>query len=248
MLIDRIHEDLRSVLRLIAGNWTLSFAVFISLALGIGVSTSTFAVFSYLLFQPLPIPETDRVVRITSTNPASQLDEVSYPDFEDLRKRASVFDAVATAQQDGFTINVHGGGQPRMTVGTVASGDFFKVMRFQPALGRMFGPDEDAVPDRTAVAVISGALWQREFGGKSDVLGKTLRVNSTEFTIIGVVPKDFRGINLGGVTLHSDFYVPRMMMRALSDPSVHPLTDRNNRTADVYGRLKAGVSLEQART
>src|SRR5262249_40923139 len=160
-------------------------------------------------------------------------------------KRATVFDAVATAQQDAFTIDAHGGGQPRMTIGTIVSGDFFKVMRLQPVLGRGFGPDEDAVPDRNAVAVISNDLWQREFGGTSDVLGKTLRVNSTEFTIVGVMPEDFRGINLGGATLHSDFYVPRMMMRALSDPSDHPLTDRNNRNADAYGRLKSGTTLEQ---
>jgi len=247
MLTDRIYEDLRSAIRLIARNRTLSFAVFVSLALGIGASTSAFAVFNYLLFQRLPIPETDRVVRITSTNPASPLDQVSYPDFDDLRKRATVFDAVATSEADGFTVDAHGGGQPRMTIGMITSGDFFKVMRLQPVLGRAFGPDEDAVPDRSAVAVISSDLWQREFEGKSDVLGKTLRVNSTEFTIVAVMPKDFRGMNLGGVTLRSDFYVPRMMMSALSDPSVHPLTERNNRNADVYGRLKAGVSIEQAR-
>jgi putative ABC transport system permease protein len=150
MLTDRIYEDLRSAIRLIARNRTLSFAVFVSLALGIGASTSAFAVFNYLLFQRLPIPETDRVVRITSTNPASPLDQVSYPDFDDLRKRATVFDAVATSEPDGFTVDAHGGGQPRMTIGMITSGDFFKVMRLQPVLGRAFGPDEDAVPDRSA--------------------------------------------------------------------------------------------------
>src|SRR5262249_16604954 len=84
--------------------------------------------------------------------------------------------------------------------------------------------------------------------GKSDVLGKTLRVNSTEFIIIGVMPPDFTGVNIGGVTLHSEFYAPRMMMRALSDPSVHPLTDRTFRHPQVYGPLKPGLSIEQARS
>jgi hypothetical protein len=80
-LIERIYDGLRSAVRLMTGNRALSFAVFVSLALGIGASTFPFAVFHYLRFQPLPVPETDRVVRITSTNPASSLDQVSYPDF-----------------------------------------------------------------------------------------------------------------------------------------------------------------------
>src|SRR5262249_25682828 len=218
MLTDRIYEDLRSAIRLIARNRTLSFAVFVSLALGIGASTSAFAVFNYLLFQRLPIPETDRVVRITSTNPANLLDQVSYPDFDDLRKRTTVFDAVATTQEDGFTMEANTGGEPKLTIGSIVSGDFLKVMRLQPAFGRSFRPEEDAVPDRDAVTLIGYDLWQREFGGKSDVLGKTLRVNSTEFTIIGVMPPDFTGVNIGGATLHIQFYVPRMMLRALSDP------------------------------
>ena len=246
-LIERIYDDLRSAVRLVTGNRTSSFAVFASLAIGIGAATFTMAVFRYLLFQQLPVPETDRVVRITSTNPASRLDQFSYPDFDDLRKRATVFDGVTATLYDGFTMDSHSGAQPRLTIGMIVGGDFLKVMRLQPALGRGFRPEEDAVPDRDAVAMISYDLWRREFGGKNNVLGRTLRVNSTEFSIIGVMPPGFSGINLGGVTLHSEFYVPRMMMGALSDPSVHPLTDRNFRNADVYARLKPAASIEQAR-
>src|SRR5207249_1698087 len=133
-LIERIYDDLRSAVRLVTGNRTSSFAVFASLAIGIGAATFTMAVFRYLLFQQLPVPETDRVVRITSTNPASRLDQFSYPDFDDLRKRATVFDGVTATLYDGFTMDSHSGAQPRLTIGMIVGGDFLKVMRLQPAL------------------------------------------------------------------------------------------------------------------
>src|SRR5215471_11635766 len=109
MLIDRIYEDVRAALRLIAGNRTLSLAVFISLALGIGASTSMFGFVDTLLFRPLPVPQTDKVLRVTSVNPASAVDEISYPDFEDLRKRASVFETLATTRDDAAAIQTHTG-------------------------------------------------------------------------------------------------------------------------------------------
>src|SRR5262249_54462661 len=156
------------------------------------------------------------------------------PDFEDLRKRASVFETLATTRDDAAAIQTHTGStQSRMALALIVSGDFFKLMRLQPALGRVFRPEEDETPDRDAVTMISYGMWQRDFEGKRDVIGKTIRVNLTEFTIIGVVPETFTGPSW---FLHSEFYVPRMMERAISDPSVHPLTDRNFRNTDVYAR------------
>jgi predicted permease len=244
MVIHRIYEDVRHALRLIAGNRTLSLAVFFSLALGIGASTSVFGLADSFLFRPLRIPETDKVVRITSVDPATTIGESSYPDFEDLRKRATVFEALTTARDEGAAIETHNSAQARMTLGLIVSGDFFKVMRLEPVLGRAFRPDEDETPDRDAVTMISYGMWQRDFRGSPDVVGKTIRVNWTEFTIIGVVPQTFTGLN---AFVHYEFFVPRMMEHALVDPGVHPLTDRGFRSVDVYGRLKAGVKIDQAR-
>jgi predicted permease len=241
-----IYEDLRA-LRLLKGNRAVSLAVFLSLALGIGLSTATFSMVNYVLFQQLPVRETNRVVRVTSANAEGPAGQFSYPDFADLQKRDHAFGALATTEDEAATLDSHTGAAPRMTLGLIVSCDFFRVMRLEPALGRVFRPDEDAAPDRDRVALISYEMWRKDFDGRPDVLGKTIRVNWTEFTIIGIVPKNFVGVNLGGVTLHSQFYVPRMMVAALKDPGLQPLTDRSDRNVDVWGRLKPGVSLEQAR-
>ena len=242
-----LYDDVRRALRLMRGNRGVSLAVFLSLALGIGVSTATFGMVNYSLFQQLPVRETNRVVRVTSASPESAAGQISYPDFADLQKRAGAFEALASTEDEAATVDPHTGAAPRMTLGLIVSGDFFRVMRLEPPLGRVFRPEEDAVPDRDRVALISYEMWRSDFGTRADVLGKTLRVNSTEFTIIGVVPKNFVGVNLGGVTLHSQFYVPRMMVAAMKDPGLRPLTDRSDRNGDVWGRLKAGTSLERAR-
>jgi macrolide transport system ATP-binding/permease protein len=246
---DRMHgiyEDVRRAFRLMAANRALSAAVFLSLALGIGVSTATFSIVNYVALQRLPVPETERVVRVTSASPESQVDEFSYPDFADLRKGARAFEALASAEDEAATVDPHTGASPRMTLALVVSGDFFRVMRLEPVLGRVFRPEEDEEPNRDRVALISYEMWQRDFGGRRDILGKTIRVNATEFTVIGVVSRSFVGVNVGGVTFHSQFYVPRMMVEAMEDPGLHPLTDRSNRNVDIWGRLKRGASLEQA--
>jgi putative ABC transport system permease protein len=241
-----LYEDLRRALRLIAANRGVSAAVFLSLALGIGTSTGTFGMVNYVLFQQLPVRETHRVVRVTSTNPEDRAGQLSYPDFADLQKRAGAFEALTATEDEAATVDPHTGAPPRMTLGLIVSGDFFRVMRLEPALGRAFRPEEDEAPNRDRVALISYEMWRRDFDAKADVLGKTIRLNSQEFTIIGVMPKNFVGVNLGGVTLHSQFYVPRMMVEAFKDPGLHPLADRSDRNVDVWGRLNADVNLERA--
>src|SRR5262245_22048780 len=98
MIALRLYEDLRYAIRLISGNRTSSAAVFVSLALGIGASTSMFGVVDSFIFRPLPVAQTDRVVRITSVSQSSALERISYLDFEDLRKRATVFETLTTAR------------------------------------------------------------------------------------------------------------------------------------------------------
>jgi putative ABC transport system permease protein len=241
-----LYEDLRYSLRLIAGNRTVSLAVFLSLTLGIGASASMFGAADAFLFRPIQAPQTDRILRLTSVTKSSAVADVSYPDFDDLQKRATAFESIATARHEGTAIDPHNGGQSRITLALVVSGDFFRMLRLQPVLGRVFRLDEDQVRDRDAVAMISYATWQRDFAGSRDVVGKAIRVNKMEFTIIGVVPSTFAGIN---PMIQPALYVPRMMAQALkNDTGVHPLTDRSLRSVMVFGRLKSGASVEDART
>jgi hypothetical protein len=188
MLMFRLHEDLRYALRLIAGNPTLSLAVFLSLTLGVGASASMFGAVDSFLFRPLPVPQTDKIVQITSVSQSSAAGEISHPDFDDLRKRATAFETLTIARFQGAAVDTHNGAPPRITVGLLVSGGFLRTLRLQPAVGRDFRIDEDESPGRDAVALISYGLWQRDFGGRPEVIGKTIQLNRKDFTIIGVMP------------------------------------------------------------
>jgi predicted permease len=242
-LLRTLYDDVRYAVRLIAANRTVSLAVFLSLTIGIAASASMFGAVDALLFRPLQVPQTSRIVRVTSVTRAVPLGAISYPDFDDLQKRSVVFEGFATAQELGAAVSTQNDGRSRITFGLVVNADFLRTLRLEPVIGRSFRPEEDAVPGRDAVAMISYSMWQRDFAGKPDVIGKTIRVITTDFTIIGVVPSTFTGLN---PLLHPEFYVPRMMAQALADPGVHPLTDRSVRMAAVYGRLKPAVSIGQA--
>ena len=119
MRVYRIYEDLRQAFRLIASNKTLALGVFLSLSLGIGVSTSIFSLMNSVLFRTLPAPQADRVVQIASVNPASAVDPISYADFADMRKRTSTFETLATTQDEGVAMDTHTGAPPRMTLGLI---------------------------------------------------------------------------------------------------------------------------------
>jgi predicted permease len=236
-----IYEDLRYAFRLIQANRTVSLAVFFSLALGIGASASMFGAADAFVFRPVQTPQTDRIVRPASVTRSTAVGELSYPDFDDLRKRATSFESMATTRNKGAAVDAHNGGQSRITLVLVVGGDFFRMLRLQPALGRTFLPEEDQARGRDAVAMISYGMWQRDFGGRPDVIGKPIRINRTEFTIVGVVPAAFTGVN---AMVQPELYAPHMMLPAFDDPT---LTDRSRGAVDVYGRLKAGVTVEDAR-
>src|SRR5215831_10421657 len=244
MMMHSVYEDLRYAFRLIARTRTSSAAIFLSLTIGVGASASMFGTVDAFLFRPIPVPQTDRIVRITSGTQSDALGLTSYPDFADLRERTMAFEGLATTQELGAAIDTHGQGGSRVTFGLLVSGDFFNTMRVRPVVGRDFRSDEDQMPARDAVAIISYGMWQRDFGGSPDVIGKTIQVNRKELTIIGVVPQTFSGVN---PLLHPEFYVPRMMTEVVDDPGTSFLTDRNVRAAEIYGRLKPGVSIKQAR-
>jgi predicted permease len=239
----RVVEDLRYALRLIAGNRTVSLAVLLSLTLGIGASASMFGAADAFLFRPIRTPQTDRVLHLTSVTQSTAVGNLSYPDFDDVYKRTTVFESMATTRNKGAAIDTHRGGQARTTFVLVVSGDFFRMLRLQPALGRTFLPQEDQTPGRDPVVMISYGMWQRDFGGSPDVIGKTVRINRTEFTVVGVVPATFTGVN---AMIQPELYAPHMMLQAFFDEQ--SLTNRSLHAVNVYGRLKPGVKVQAART
>jgi predicted permease len=122
------------------------------------------------------------------------------------------------------------------------SANFFSALRVEPVVGRGFRSEEDEVPGRDAVAVISDSLWHREYGSSPDVIGTSIRINSTDFTIVGVAPSSFYGLD---PVARPEVYLPRVMDTVFSNEA--SLTDRTSRRLQIVGRLKDGISLEQAR-
>jgi putative ABC transport system permease protein len=238
-------QDFRSGLRVIKRSKGLAFGVVISMGLGLGVTASVFSFVDFFVFRPLPVPQTDRVVRLANSSAAALAGNFSYPEYQDYLERNHSFSGIATHQSVIVGLSPKPADQPRVTLATLVSGNFFSMLQVKFEAGRGFLPEEDSIPGRDAVAVISHSEWLRDFGGAADVVGRAITINGLGFTIVGVAPKDF-----GGVAFFLDpaIYIPRMMIRqGFSGLEASSLTNRSMRPAGLLARLKPGVRIEQAR-
>ena len=135
---------------------------------------------------------------------------------------------------------------PKLKLGMLASGNLFTLMGVEPTIGRAFRTDEDQVPGRDAVVVLGRTMWEQEFGSDPAVLGRSVRISGSEFTVIGVAPPNFNGLDQ---YVRSDFLVPLMMSQRLTnDPTAGSLEARDARNLRLKGRLKPGVSRAEAQT
>jgi predicted permease len=210
----------------------------LTIALGIGATAAVFTVVNSVLLRPLPYAEADRLVRVYQANVQQGLQKASASllDFEDWRQQTRAF-ASMTAYQNGPLV-VTGTGEPlELDVATVA-GDFFGTLGAIPALGRVLSEDEDvrrAIPN----VVISSRLWQDAFGGDPKALGRTLTVQGRAYTVVGVMPPEFRY-----PAPRTDVWLPRSVLSAAEIGE----NVRNQRFLDVLGRLRPGVTPEQGQS
>ena len=166
--------------------------------------------------------------------------ESSYRDYVDVRNRSRSFDGLVAFTYVTAGFASHPGAMPAFKLGMLASGNVFRVMGIEPALGRAFGPEEDLVPGRDAVVVLGHALWEQQFSSDPSVLGRRVEIDGHPFTVIGVAPAEFTGLN--GL-LRTDFFVPLMMSpQLLTDPKAASLEARDARNLTLKGRLAPGVS------
>ena len=185
------------------------------------------------------------MVRLTSVTQGSPVGRFSYAELDDIRRRSQSFESLAAAKNAAFGFSITRDEQPHLTIGLLVNGDFFSALHVTPALGRGLTPADDEVPGRSPVVVISHGMWQRELAGAPDVIGRPVRLNGVEFTIVGATPPWFTGVH---PFFQPALYVPRMMLReATGAPPIDALTDRTARSVELFGRLKPGVSIEQAR-
>jgi macrolide transport system ATP-binding/permease protein len=215
-----------------------------SLALGIGATSAMFSFADALLLRPLPVLSPDRVVAIKTANAGSfgfSAPSVSYPDYADLRDRNRTFDGMVAAAFTRVGFSQDSTALPRMKVGMYISGNFFQTLGVEPALGRGFRADEDRAEGRDPVVVLGHDFWVSQFGASPSVLGSHIRLNGVEFTVVGVAPEHFTGID---VFFRPTLFIPLAMSPRLGQKNL--LDDRNTGWLIVKGRLKPGVGLAQA--
>jgi macrolide transport system ATP-binding/permease protein len=243
--LDSLLQDLHFAIRSLRRTSGLTAFVVITLALGIGMTSGTFSMVDALIFRPYPVPHPSGVVTLVSTTHDSSFDDFSYREYLDIRGKTKSYDGViANADMEAVGFSAEPGATPRVRGGMMVSGNYFRVLGVEPRLGRGFREDEDQVPGRDAVVVLGPDFWKHEFASDPGVLGRTIRLNGTEFTVIGVAPETFPGMQIFG---HPDFYMPLAMARVFStNLQKNFFEDRDDRELNVRARLKPGTTLEQA--
>jgi predicted permease len=239
--LDDIHYAIRS-LRRTPG---LTALVVITLALGIGMTAAPFSMLDALIFRPYPVPHPSSVVTLVSTSHDNSFDLFSYREYLDIRGNTKSYDGViANGVTGAIGFSAEPGVTPRIKAGMMVSGNYFHVLGVEPQLGRGFRNDEDEVPGRDAVVVLGTAFWKHEFASDPSVLGRTIRLNGTDFTVIGVTPDTFPGMQ---IFTQPDFYMPLAMARVFStNPQKNFLVDRDDRELSVKARVKPDTTLRQA--
>jgi predicted permease len=251
--VDDFLRDLRYGIRGLLRSPGFTVVSILTISLGIGVNSTIFSLVNAVLLKPLPVERSEELVDVYGhTVTASTHDSNSYPNFLDYKARTETLSGMIA--YTNFFANLSIEGSSELTIGEIVSEDYFRVLGVQPARGRTFLAEDFQAVGSSPVAVLSHGFWQSRFGGDPDVLGRTFRMNGIVYTVVGVVPRSFRGM-FPAVT--PQMWIPLSMIE-----EVEPLG--NNRTSGastgptildrrgrhflwVKGRMKPGVEVETAR-
>jgi predicted permease len=239
-LVESLLADTRFAFRQLAKNLGFAVTAILTLALGIGATTAIFSLVHSVLLRPLPFPESDRLMWMSMQDhsvPGVVPESLSYPDYFDWRTQNHTFDAMASYAQSGVILQQDGGAQ-RMD-GQVVSSNFFQVLGAVPMLGRDFRLEDEKAGNRAVM--LSYALWQSNFGGAKDIAGKTIRMDDESFVVAGVMPKGFQ------FPLESPGPALWKSIADDADGTSPKTVQRGFDVLGVIGRLKAGVTIEQAK-
>ncbi len=229
-----VSQDLRYSLRTLVKHKGFTIVAALTLALGIGVNTAMFSVLNTFLFGSLPYPHSERLIRVWRTSPHSQTWPFSAANFFDQHDQNIVFEKMAAYNYVSRNLTESGHTAERL-LGIAATADFFPMLEVAPAHGRVFKPEEFQ-PGADNVIVLSDRFWTRRFGSDPNVVGRTIQLDGKTVEIAGVMPPGFEHPILWGTI---DFW----------QPLAFTPEGRNNRGTNYlssFGRLKPGVSIEQA--
>jgi predicted permease len=236
-----LWQDIRYSLRMIGKAPAFAAIAIITLALGIGANTTIFSWINAALLNPVPgIDSNNQVVAMTLGKSRDIPLEFTYPEIEAMRGGQKSLTGIAACTFVAMTMT--GKGNTDRPFGMVVSANYFDVLGVHPILGRTFLPAEDEKVGGAPVAVISYGMWQTRFGGDPHIVGQTVELNKHTYTIVGVTPQAFQGSQTG---VRTDIYIP-IMMQAQFDPKGDLLNDHHLFWLLAFGRLKPGVTLQQA--
>ena len=205
--LEDLWQDFRYALRTLRQKPGFTAVALLTLAFGTGAISTVFILADSLFLRDLPVEHPDRVVAVQATRRHGQRPGwVSYPEYIHFRDETKTLQGLA-AHYSTAPLFITAGHQSRELNGAVVSANFFPLLGIRPRLGRFFRADEDSVPDRDRVAVVSYDFWHNWFGASPDVLGAALKINGVVFTVIGVAPAEFQGVTVSP----DEIYIPLMM-------------------------------------
>src|SRR5260370_2703100 len=211
----------------------------VALAIGIGANTSMFSLADAMLLRPLPVTRPAEVVRVVSTSPSVAFGNISYRDYLDFRDQSKTLPGIVASNHIPLGFNPNPNAPAQIRLGLAVTPNFFDVLGVQPALGRGFRSDEE----RAAVTVLSDGVWESQFGRDPAVIGRTVTLSKIDFTIVGVAPKSFPGLDR---YVHEAMYVPIGASPRFSADGSNPLEQRDHDNLLVYGRLRPGSTAAHA--
>jgi predicted permease len=243
-MVESALQDFRYALRQLRKNAGFASVVVVSLALGIGANTAIFTLIDAVLLRMLPVEEPRELYFVSRHRPTGTELGYTHEDFRSLRAANPVFTDIAAYGTARINVSIGGSIEPTAE-GQLVTGSYFSVLGIKAIAGRTIGPDDDRNPNGHPVAVITHSYWKRRFESDPSAIGRTIALSGTPFTIIGVTPPDFFGIEVGRA---ADIFVPAMMQPAVMPASENLLDNPIIITGwlTAVGRLKPEHTAQQA--
>jgi predicted permease len=240
--MNSVFEDVRYAVRTLRKAPAFAAIAVLTVAVGVGVNSTVFTILKDQVLRPLPgVAEAGQLVAVHSLARSGEAWPFSFPDYRDFRERDRVFAGLAVSSARAMSVTV--GERAERVWGELVSGNTFSVLGVGAAAGRVLTPEDDRVPGAHPVVVISHEFWQSRLGGEGRAVGRTIHVGRRPYTIVGVTPAGYRGSIVG---LELQLFVPVAMAEDFA-PAQNILEDRNSQWLVAQGRLRAGVTFEEAR-